>query len=80
LALDCCASNGNSAPAEEAAVVAYERVTGPDGRKTPRNWTDQHRRPEIGNEIMKQMRLLMCIRPMATMDDRTAEALRRSAM
>jgi uncharacterized protein YjaG (DUF416 family) len=77
LALACCASADNTEPAEEAAVVAYERVAGSNGRNDPQIWKDQHRRPEVHNEIMKQMMLLTRLRTMPVLEGQSLEGLRR---
>jgi uncharacterized protein YjaG (DUF416 family) len=77
LALVCCASAQNTESAEEAAVVAYERVAGPDARNDPQIWKDQHRRPEVHNEIMKQMMLLTRLRALPVLDGQSVDLLRR---
>jgi uncharacterized protein YjaG (DUF416 family) len=79
LALECCGSTRNTEAAEEAAVVAYERVAGPDARKDPRIWKGQLRRPEIYNEIIKQMMMLARLHALPALDDQSVEALRRMA-
>jgi uncharacterized protein YjaG (DUF416 family) len=79
LALECCGSAGSTEPAEEAAVVAYERVAGPDGRKDPRIWKEMWQLPEISQEVMKQTGLLMRLGSVPALDGQTVEALRRSA-
>jgi uncharacterized protein YjaG (DUF416 family) len=77
LALACCGLAENTAPAEEAAVVAYECVAGPGSRNDPQIWKNQHRRPDVHNEIMKQMLLLTGLRAMPVLDGQSLEAVRR---
>jgi uncharacterized protein YjaG (DUF416 family) len=79
LALACCGSVENSELAEEAALVAYERVAGQGARNEPNASTNQHQRPEIYNEIMKQMMLLTRLRAMVTLDEQAVESLRTQA-
>ena len=76
LAVACCGSTDNTEPAEEAAVVAYECVAGPGSRNDPQIWKNQHRRPEIHDEIMKQMMLLMRLRAMPVLNGQSLEAIR----
>jgi uncharacterized protein YjaG (DUF416 family) len=76
LALACCASADNAGPAGEAAVVAFERVAGRGARDDPKAWKDQHRRPEVHGEVMKQMTLLMRLRALPALDEQTLQTLR----
>jgi uncharacterized protein YjaG (DUF416 family) len=76
LALDCCTSAENSEPAGEAAVVAYERVAGRDARKDPQIWKAQLRWPELYNETLKQMSLLMRLKAAPEINDQVVESLR----
>jgi hypothetical protein len=78
LALECCGSAKNTRPAEEAAVVAFERVAGPGARKEPRIWKEMLHTPQIYNEIVNQTGLLMRLGTIVAMEDQTVEALRRS--
>ena len=57
-------------------MVAYERAAGPGARKDVRIWREQHRRPEIHNEIMKQMMLLARLRALLAIDSPSVEVLR----
>jgi uncharacterized protein YjaG (DUF416 family) len=76
LALACCGSGENSEPAEESALVAYECIAGPGSRNDSQTWKNQHRRPEIHNEVMKQMMLLMRLRAIPELDDQSLNAIR----
>jgi uncharacterized protein YjaG (DUF416 family) len=77
LALESCASAENTEAAEEASVVAYDCVAGPGSRDDPQVWKNQHRRPEVHNEIMKQMMLLLRLHGMPVLDEQSVEAVRR---
>jgi hypothetical protein len=77
LALACCESPDNSGTAEEAAVVAYERVAGSGARNDPEVWKNRLRRPDIHAETMKQMTLLMCLSTTLVVDDRIVALIRR---
>jgi len=59
-------------------VVAYEHVAGEGARNDPQIWKDQHRRPEVHNEIMKQMTLLMRLSTLPALDGPSCQALRRT--
>ena len=76
LALECCASEKNLEPAEEAAVVAYERVAGPNSRTDAQIWKDQHRNPLLHSEVMTQTMLLMRLSTIPLIDDQACAALR----
>jgi hypothetical protein len=76
LALACCGSAENTEPAGEAAVVAFERVAGPSARNDPSAWKEQHRRPEVHGEVMRQMTLLMRLRSLQVLDEQSLKTLR----
>jgi uncharacterized protein YjaG (DUF416 family) len=76
LALQCCTSVDNAEPAGEAAVVAYERVAGRDARKDPQIWKQQLRLPELYDETMKQMSLLMRLKAAPEIGPQLVESLR----
>ncbi len=76
LALASCGSVENTEPAGEAAVVAFERVAGRGARNDPKLWKEQHRRPEVHGQVMQQMMLLMRLRALQELDERSLQTLR----
>jgi uncharacterized protein YjaG (DUF416 family) len=79
LALDCCGLADNTDLAEEAAVAAFEGVAGPGSRTDPEMWKNQYRRPEIHNEITKQIMVLTYLRAIPTLDEQSLEPVRQQS-
>jgi uncharacterized protein YjaG (DUF416 family) len=79
LALTCCGEADNRTFAEEAAVVAFECVAGSGSKADPEVWKNQYRRPEIHNEISKQIMVLTYLRATPTLEEKSLEPLRRGS-
>jgi uncharacterized protein YjaG (DUF416 family) len=77
LSLACCGVANNSDLAEEAAVAAFECVAGPGSSADPLVWKNQYRRPEIHNEITRQIMVLTYLRAKPTLDAQSLEPVRQ---